>query len=116
MKTTKLISTVIVAILLTVGLNLNASTPPAPSAESKADFNKTLDKIMQYPGDTEGEKGETMVWVNFQVDDSGMLKVKETVGKMNYADYVKNELNGFQVNNPDMFDREYLLKIRFELQ
>ncbi|ALO15322.1 hypothetical protein L21SP5_01679 [Salinivirga cyanobacteriivorans] len=116
MKTIQLISISMATVLMFMGLSLTANTPPAPSAEVKADFNKTLNKVMKYPGDTEGEKGETLIWVNFDVDKNGKVRVNETAGKTDYAKYVEKELGGLEIRNFEMYDKSYLIKIRFTLQ
>lgn len=116
MKTLKTLTT---AILIAVLFNTSsAASFPAISAtaNSENELYTAIEQLIDYP-----EKGVDLaksgyVTTTFKIDKNGWIKVTEANGDKVLTNYVKKQLDRISVEDPELFEKYFKIKIYFDFQ
>ena len=116
MKTLKTLTT---AILITVLFNTaSAISFPAISAtaNSENELYTAIEQLVDFP-----EKGIDLaksgyVTTTFKVDQNGWIEVKKVKGDKVLTNYVKKQLDRISVEDPNLFEKYYEIKIYFDFK
>lgn len=115
----KNIKTITAAILIALAFNATSTYAfPAISATANSDqeLYTAIEQLVKFPGEgvDRGESG--YVWTTFHVNEEGWIEVKDVKGKKLFADHIKKQLELISIENPDLFNKTYRIKINFDFQ
>ncbi|WP_462279821.1 hypothetical protein [Salinivirga cyanobacteriivorans] len=111
------ITTAALILVLIFSANISQAFPAIKAtANSDQELYTAIQQLMEYPEQGKAHGASGYVLTTFHVDEEGWITVKDVQGKKVFTDYVKSQLDAISIENPDLYGKNYKIKIQFDFQ